>query len=452
MPDSDVSSRVSQGANFFAPQQTSAIIMAALLFAGCFSAWTLISVIGLQITDELGLSQTQFGLLVASPLLSGALLRLPLGVLAERWCSRNLMLGLVLFVSLPMMLMAYATEFWQFLLLGFAVGAAGAMFSVGIYFVSSRTEAAHQGLAMGIFGAGNVGAAITNLVVPMIILAYGWRSVPRVYAVALILLGLLFWLLTSSNGDRHNKTLSVNNQMSLSDQLKPLGDARVWRFGLYYLFMFGGYISLALWLPSYYMAHYGLDLQSASLMTLIFTFSGAISWVSGGWFADQFGARQVNWSVFWVCLVCLFFLSYPPTSMTIHGTQTDISFVIDMPMWLFSSLILVMGIAMGFGKAGVMRVVYDYYPERMGVVAGWVGMVGALGGFVLLVLFGLLADLIGVRSACFMLLYGLLVVCMGVMYYGVNQEQKRTRLQEAIRHNFLQVNQPADVKSQRHSL
>lgn len=434
MPNLDVSSRVS----LFAPQQTSAIGMAALLFAGCFAAWTLISVIGLQITNELTLSQTQFGLLVASPLLSGALLRLPLGLLAERWCSRNLMLGLVLFVSLPLALMAYATEFWQFLLLGFATGTAGAMFSVGIYFVSSRAEEPHQGLAMGIFGAGNVGAAITNLVVPMIILAYGWRSVPSVYAAALVLLGLLFWLLTSSHGDHHHK-LADQQAISLSQQLQPLADARVWRFGLYYLFMFGGYISLALWLPGYYMAHYGLDLQNASLMTLFFTLSGALSWVSGGWFADQFGARQVNWGVFWVCLVCLFFLSYPPTSMTIYGTHNELSFVINMPMWLFSSLILVMGIAMGFGKAGVMRVVYDYYPERMGVVAGWVGMVGALGGFVLLVMFGILADLIGVRSACFMLLYGLLVTCMGVMYYGVNQEQKRTRLQEAIRNNFLQA-------------
>ena len=187
------------------------------------------------------------------------------------------------------------------------------------------------------------------------------------------------------------------------------------------------------------MAHYGLGLQNASLMTLIFTLSGAVSWISGGWFADQFGARQVNWVVFWVCLVCLFFLSYPPTSMTIYGTRGELSLVIDTPMWLFSSLIFVMGIAMGFGKAGVMCVVYDYYPERMGVVAGWVGMVGALGGFVLLVLFGILADFIGVRSACFMLLYGLLVACMGVMYYGVNQEQRRTRLQEAIRNNFLQA-------------
>jgi len=423
--------------SFHNANQAPAVAMAALLFTGCFAAWTLASVIGLQIKDELLLSQTQFGLLVASPLLSGALLRLPLGLLAERWSSRNLMLLLVFFVSLPLTFMAHATQFWQFLVLGLAIGAGGAMFSVGIYFVSSRAPASHQGLAMGIFGAGNIGAAITNLVVPMIILAYGWRSVPSVYAAVLVVLGSLFWLLTEREGDHHSH-MSIDS-LSLKQQLEPLGDARVWRFGLYYLFMFGGYISLALWLPGYYMAHYGLGLQNASLMTLIFTLSGAVSWISGGWFADQFGARQVNWVVFWVCLVCLFFLSYPPTSMTIYGTRGELSLVIDTPMWLFSSLIFVMGIAMGFGKAGVMCVVYDYYPERMGVVAGWVGMVGALGGFVLLVLFGILADFIGVRSACFMLLYGLLVACMGVMYYGVNQEQRRTRLQEAIRNNFLQA-------------
>ena len=415
-------------------QQTSAIAMAALVFAGSFAVWTMVSVIGLQIQQEMALSDTQFGLLVASPLLSGALLRLPMGMLAERWVSRDLILALLVFISLPLLAFSYASEFWHYVVLGLLIGAAGSLFSVGVYFVSSRSSHHNQGLNLGIFGAGNIGAAVTNLVVPMIILAYGWRAVPDIFAYAMLILALLFWMLTTSEGDQHSNR---KNELTFERQLQPLLDGRVWRFGLYYLFTFGGFIALALWLPGYFMNHYTLAIQDASFLTLAFTLTAALSRVLGGWFADQFGARRVNWGILWVSLGCLFFLSYPPTSMTVHGTHGDISFVIAMPLWLFTVLVLILGVALGLGMSSVLRVAYDYYPDRMGTVIGMVGMLGALGGFGLLIAFGLMADFIGVRSACFMLMYGLAITCMCVMYYGISQENRRTRLQEAIRNNFL---------------
>ncbi|SFG78242.1 nitrate/nitrite transporter [Neptunomonas qingdaonensis] len=415
-------------------QQISAIAMATLAFSACFAVWTLVSVIGLQIKNELGLSETEFGVLVATPILTGALLRLPMGILAERWGSRKLIVALLLFVSVPLFLFSYASSFNHYLLLGLGVGASGSMFSVGIHFVSSRSSERSQGLAMGIFGAGNLGAAITNLIAPLVIIAYGWRMAPTAYGVVLLLLAFLFWMLTDEDQQTARQPRRI---YKLAEQMKPLSDARVWRFGLYYFFVFGGFISLALWLPDYYVSHYGLDIQTASFLTLMFTLPGALTRILGGWSADQLGARHVNWSVFWVCLVCLFFLSYPPTTMTVHGIREDTTFVIDMPVWLFTALVMVMGVAMGFGKASVFRLVYDYYPERMGVVGGMVGMLGAIGGFLLPILFGLMADTLGVRSSCFMLLYGVLAVCMCVMYYGISIEERRTRLQEAIRNNFL---------------
>ncbi|WP_372738343.1 nitrate/nitrite transporter [Neptunomonas sp.] len=415
-------------------QQISAIAMATLAFSACFAVWTLVSVIGLQIKNELGLSETEFGVLVATPILTGALLRLPMGILAERWGSRKLMIALLLFVSIPLFLFSYASGFNHYLLLGLGVGASGSMFSVGIHFVSSRSSERSQGLAMGIFGAGNLGAAITNLIAPLVIIAYGWRMAPTAYGVVLLLIAFLFWMLTDEDQQTARQPRRI---YKLAEQIKPLADARVWRFGLYYFFVFGGFISLALWLPDYYVSHYGLDIQTASFLTLMFTLPGALTRILGGWSADQLGARHVNWSVFWVCLVCLFFLSYPPTTMTVHGIREDTTFVIDMPVWLFTALVMVMGVAMGFGKASVFRLVYDYYPERMGVVGGMVGMLGAIGGFLLPILFGLMADTMGVRSSCFMLLYGVLAVCMCVMYYGISVEERRTRLQEAIRNNFL---------------
>jgi NNP family nitrate/nitrite transporter-like MFS transporter len=416
-------------------QQISAVAMATLAFSACFAVWTLMSVIGLQIKQELVLSDTQFGVLVATPFLSGALLRLPMGYLAEYWSSRKLIICLLVLVSVPLFLFSYATSFNHYLILGLCVGISGSLFSVGIHFVSSRSSEKTQGLSMGVFGAGNIGAAITNLIAPLMIIAYGWRVAPTVYGVVLLLLGFLFWLLTNEDNSLTSKKNKI--KIKFSEQLKPLANARVWRFGLYYFFVFGGYISLVLWLPQYYVSHYGLDIKTASFLTLMFTVPGALARVLGGWSADQLGARNVNWTVFWVCLACLFFLSYPPTSMTVHGIDQDTTFVVDMPVWLFTFLIMVMGGAMGFGMASVYRTVYDYYPDRMGVVGGMVGMLGAIGGFVLPILFGVVADLMGVRSSCFMLLYGILIVCMCVMFYGIRTEERRTRLQEAIRNNFL---------------
>ncbi|MBY4676370.1 nitrate/nitrite transporter [Marinobacterium arenosum] len=417
-------------------QQISALIMSTLLFAACFAVWTLVSVIGVQIKHELALSETQFGILVATPILTGALARLPMGLLAERLGGRPMMIGLILLVSVPLYSLSLAQEYWHYLLIGLGIGLAGSSFSVGIHYVSAWASRDNQGLAMGVFGAGNLGAALTNLIAPLIIVAYGWRMAPVAYSVVLVILAMLFWLLTQDD-PLHQQRLEQADKPTLGQLLTPLADLRVWRFGLYYFFVFGGYVALTLWLPDYYVTHYQLDLKSASFLTLLFTVPGALTRIIGGWCADKLGARRVNWTVFWVCLVCMFFLSYPPTTMTIHGIDQDLTVLLEMPVWLFTVLVMVVGIAMGFGKASVFRNVYDYYPDRMGIVGGAVGSLGAIGGFVLPVMFGLVTDLFGVRSSCFMLLYGLLALCMITMYFGIRMEDRRRRLQDAIRNNFL---------------
>ena len=416
-------------------QQISALVMSTLAFVGCFAVWTLFSVIGIEIKSELNLSETEFGILVATPILTGALARLPMGVLVERVGGRRLMVLLMLLVSLPLYGLSIAQTYQQYLLVGLGLGLSGSSFIIGTHYVSAWSSSENQGLNMGIFGSGNLGASLTNLVAPLIILAYGWRQAPVVYAFVLVLLALMFWMMTSD--DPNHEKPEQGSRYKLSEQLSVLWDLRVWRFGLYYFFVFGGYVALTLWLPDYYVTHYGLDLTTASFLTLLFTLPGALTRIFGGWCADRLGARQVNWTVFWVCLVCLFFLSYPPTTMTIHGIERDVTINVEMPVWLFTVLVMIVGIAMGFGKASVYRIIYDYYPERIGVVGGMVGALGAIGGFALPVMFGLVADVLGVRSSCFMLLYGLLAVCMMVMFYGVQFEERRRRLRDAIQNNFL---------------
>lgn len=404
-------------------KQYSVLGMSTLSFAVNFAVWTMFSIIGIRIKDELGLSESQFGLMVALPILTGSLVRLPLGLITDRFGGRIVFFIHMLLVAIPI---------WPGLRQPvLALPGARPVRRPGRRLLRGRHrlhlawfEKERQGTAMGIFGAGNAGAAITNLVAPMIVVAFGWRMVPQVYSVAMLVTAVLFWLFTWTDPAHLKGAAEASQRPTLAKQLAPLAELRVWRFGLYYFFVFGGFVALALWLPKYYIAEYGLDLKTASFITMLFTLPSGLIRALGGWFSDHYGARSVNWGVFWVCLVCLFFLSYPQTTMTIHGIQGDLSLGIGLNVWLFTFLVFVVGIAQGFGKASVYRIIHDYYPSNMGTVGGMVGVIGGLGGFCLPILFGYAADHIGVRSSCFMLLFGLTVVCMVWMHYAIKQQRR----------------------------
>ncbi len=188
----------------------------------------------------------------------------------------------------------------------------------------------------------------------------------------------------------------------------------MWRFGLAYYFVFGGFVALALWLPKYYVGEYGLTLTDAALITMFFTLPSGLIRALGGWMSDKWGGGTVTWWVFWVSIVCLFIVSYPPTTLTIHGIEGDVSVSIGIGIVLFTVLIFIVGIAQGIGKASVYRSLADYYPTNMGSVGGMVGVIGGLGGFTMPIMFGIAADAIGVRSSCFMLMY---IILAGVMIW-----------------------------------
>lgn len=417
-------------------QQKLSLTSSTVAFAACFASWTLFSILGVEIRDQLGLNYTQFALLLVAPILTGALARLPSGILADIYGGRRVMFLQMLLVGIALLFFPFATTYTHYLLFGVIIGLAGATFAAGITFVSAWHGRSRQGTAMGIFGAGDAGAAITNLVAPAAVISFGSAYVPVIYGAVLLVIAVVFLFLSSEDPEhkRHQKA-----DRTLKDSLKPLSELRVWRFGLYYFFVFGGFLALTLWLPQFYVEHYGLDLKTASFVTLLFTIPAAIVRALGGWFADYFGARTINWMVFWVCLVCLFFLSYPPTTMTIHGIDREISVHIYTPMWLFTGLLFVMGVAMGFGKASVYRIIYDYYPGHMGAVGGAVGLIGALGGFSLLLLFGLASDLTQISTSCFMLLYGVLIGCMILMHFAIKRDEFRQRLAQAQADEFLSL-------------
>ena len=391
----------------------SVLAMNTLAFTVNFAIWTMFSVIGIRIKSELGLSETEFGLLVATPILTGSLIRLPLGILTDRFGGRIVYFLQMVFVAIPTYGLAFATEYWQYLAIGLFVGLAGGSFAVGIAYTSAWFPKEKQGTAMGIFGAGNAGSAVTNLAAPLIIVALGWRAVPQIYSVAMLVMAVIFWFFTYPE-PRLEERKRAGRFPSIVDQLAPLAEMRVWRFSLAYFFVFGGFVALALWLPKYYVSEYGLTLQSAAFITMFFTLPSGVIRALGGWISDRFGGGTTTWWVFWVCIVCLFFLAYPPTTLVIHGMKGDVNLHIAVGVVLFTVLVFIVGVAQGIGKASVYRELADYYPTNMGSVGGLVGVIGGLGGFTLPIVFGIAADATDVRSSTFMLMY---VVVAGVMVW-----------------------------------
>ena len=394
-------------------QQGLVLGMSTTAFTICFMVWMMFAVLGVPIKELLQLNETQFGLLASTPVLTGSLVRLPLGMLTDRFGGRIVFFILMLVSVLPIYLISEATEYWQFLVLGLFVGLAGGSFSVGIAYVAKWFDKSNQGLAMGIFGAGNAGSALTKFLAPAIIASASWQMVPKVYSAIMFITALLFWFLTYENTAHR-----VPSSVSLGEQLKTLKDPRVWRYCQYYSIVFGGYVALALWMTKYYVQEYGFTLQTAALLAACFSLPGGVLRAIGGWMSDKWGAHSVTWWVMWVSWICLFILSYPQTDFTIHTVGGPRSFHVGLNVWVFTTLMFVMGIAWAFGKASVFKYISDEFPDRMGAVSGIVGLAGGLGGFVLPIMFGALVDLTGVRSSCFMLMYGVVWVSLIWMYFS----------------------------------
>ncbi len=416
------------------PKANLALAMATIAFAANFSVWTLYSVIGIQLNQSLNLTNTEFGFLLAAPMLTGASMRFPAGLLSEMYSCKWLYALQMFFVVPFLFALPHITSYAGYITVGLLLGISGVSFTLGIRYVTDWFESKHQGFAMGVFGAGNAGAMITLILVPAIIHYSGWQAIGTVYGLGMLFVAVIFTI-WAPEVPNHYQTLK---KVDWREHLKPLKETQIWRFGLYYYFVFGSFLALLLWLPQYYMDAYKQDLFHAFLYTLIFVGPSSMVRALGGWFADRYGARAVNWAVFWVCLVCLFFLSYPPTTMTIHGVERDVHLNIEISLWMFNILIFVIGIAQGFGRASVYKIIHDYYPTHLGSVGGTVAMVGAAGGFTLPVMFGVAVDWVGIHTACFMLLYGLLAACMILMHFAVKAAHHKQRLKEAIANNFLE--------------
>lgn len=409
--------------------QSRALWLSTLAFTICFAVWTIFSIIGVQIKRDLGLTETQFGLLVGTPILTGSLIRLILGIWADQYGGRIVYAATMLAAAAATLLLTFAYDYPTFLIAALGVGIAGGSFAVGVTYVSKWYPKEKQGTALGIFGAGNVGAAVTKFAAPFIMIAYGWRTVAIIWALALAVMTVVFWFGTKDDPDLARRRALGLKPEPISALLEPLKNVQVWRFALYYFFVFGAFVALALWLPRYLIGVYGLDIATAGMVGAAYSVPASIFRAYGGHLSDKFGARTVMYWTFMVSVLCTFLLSYPPADYVVRTTTGTVTFHLEIGLAAFIVIAFVLGFFMSLGKAAVYKHIPVYYPGRVGPVGGIVGLIGGLGGFILPIVFGALNDLTGVWQSCFWLLFVIAAVALVWMHFAIMAMEREAREQ-----------------------
>ncbi len=407
-----------------------ALGLSTLAFTVCFAVWTIFSIIGVEIKQELGLSETQFGLLVATPVLTGSISRIFLGVWTDQIGGRIMMTIQMLITAISVWLLASVQTYAVFLMAALGLGLAGGSFIIGIAYVSRWFPAEKQGTALGIFGAGNVGAAVTNFAAPFLVLAVGWQGTAKIYAIVLVAMAVAFYIFAKDDPVVVEQRKTGKKPPSARMQLEPLKNIQVWRFATYYFFVFGAFVAFASFLPRYYVGAYGVSLAAAGVFAGMYSLPGSIFRALGGWMSDVWGARFVMYFTFIVSLIVLFIMSYPPTTYIVEGIPGPdgepnlITFSFGIPLYVFVFLSVILGFVMSLGKAAVYKHIPVYYPHHVGAVGGLVGMIGGLGGFVLPIAFGILLDVFKVWSMVFMLMFVIVAISTIWMHLAIRKMER----------------------------
>lgn len=412
--------------------------LSTIAFTLLFNVWLMLGVLGIPIRRDLGLSDAELEWMIAAAILSGALFRLNFGIWADAHGGRVVMGWMLVGSAVAAYLFSQATTYPQLLAGSILFGLAGNSFSAGVAWNSAWFPDRLKGTALGIFGAGNVGAAGTKLLLVLIpglltlvpaagflggAIPGGWRFIPALYAGLLLVMAVAVFRL-SPTPDR-----KPGRGRTLVARLAPLRHVRVWRFGLYYIVVFGAYVALSAWLPKYYIDTYGLPLPTAALVAATFILPASLLRPLGGYLSDLWGPRGVTYAVFISMSVALSALSLP----------------IQLGIWPFASLMFILGCGMGIGKASVFKYIPDYFPTDVGAVGGVVAMLGALGGFLLPPAFGALARWSGIPQLAFLALLALTLWSLAWLHVAVVRLKREEPSPQSLEPTALPLHGQADA-------
>jgi len=477
------------------------LFLNTLAFTVCFACWTLNGVLVTFLVDN-GIFKwdvVQVGWLLGIPILTGSVMRLPIGILTDKFGGKYVFSILLLLCSIPLFLLPLANSFFTFAVLSFLFGMVGTSFAVGIGFTSVWYPKEWQGRALGIFGMGNAGAAITTFLAPSLLNEFsiddpqnGWKLLPIIYGIALLVIGIIFLLFTK------NKKLENQTKKSVTQMLQPLKNTRVWRFGAYYFLVFGCFVAYSQWLLPNFMNVYQTSLVMGGLFATMFSLPSGVIRAFGGFLSDKFGARKVMYWVLGSSVILSALLMIPKMDITTNGPgvmatkkgiitavsnslvkvgekEFPINLKINKPientifptrnswqevvvtqnqevkkkeliakgvtaihfsanMWVYLILVILIGISWGIGKAAVYKHIPEYFPKEVGVVGGMVGMIGGLGGFFGPIIFGYLLTCTGIWSSSWIFILLISAVCLIWMHITVTKikSQRQSNLLEEI--------------------
>jgi NNP family nitrate/nitrite transporter-like MFS transporter len=364
-----------------------ALVLATLALAVGFAVWTILAPLAPLFREQYGLSSTEAGVLVAVPVILGSIARIPLGLLTDRYGGRTVFVALLLFLLIPLALAGLTTSFALLMLVAFFLGLAGAAFAVGVPFVARWFPPGRQGMALGVYGMGNIGTAVAALTAPALAGAFGWPFafwgfLPVVAAVA-----ALVWLLgRDAPGPRPAG--------SLATRLAPFRRPMAWVLSLFYFLSFGGFVAMSVYLPTFLVDAYGLARADAAARAAGFTVLATLARPVGGVLADRWGGSPVLNGVFLVVALLAILLAFQPG------------------MALITVAFLGIAACFGLGNGAVFKLVVELFPDETGAVTGLVGAAGGLGGFFPPILMGMVRDLTGGYAIGFMLLSECALSCL----------------------------------------
>ena len=372
------------------------LLCAFLHFDISFMIWVLVGALANAIVVDFPLSSLEKGLLVGTPILGGAILRLVLGLLADRLGARRTgMIGMVLTILPLMMGWLWADSFGEILVVGLLLGVAGASFAVALPLASRWYGPEQQGLALGIVAAGNTGTALATLFGPWLAEQFGWHAV---FGLALVPLSIVLGLFALFAKDSPNQP----PPKSLSDYLEVLRLRDTWYLCLFYAVTFGGFVGLASFLSIYFHDHYGLSSVQAGALVALCVVAGSFLRPVGGYLADRVGG------------ISLLTILYVAASIILLDLATSPPMI-----WSMVLFVTLMGL-LGLGNGAVFQLVPQRFPKEIGVITGVVGATGGLGGFFLPALLGGVHQLLGSYSVGFFLIAVIAFGCVVPLFHISN--------------------------------
>ena len=333
------------------------LFAAFFYFTYCCGVWVTNGAMAPFIQESLQLSPAQMGFMLSVPIFAGAIMRFPLGVIAQYIGRKNATLvemgGIAIALSFGYF---FVETFNDLLAMGVLLGIAGASFGVALSLGSGSFPARYKGLAMGLVGAGNVGTSISALMAPQLAMAYGWKAVYGIAAIGLILPVLVMVVFAKEPDD-------TNAHATLRDHIACLFEKDGWGFSIIYAITFGGFIGLITFLPSYYYDQFGVTKVQAGQLTMLAAFMGAATRVFGGWISDHWGGINTLTAVLVVIAITLVLCGLAGASLVAT-----------------TLLLMTCFAALGAGNGALFQLVPLRWPLSTAVAGSMIGEIGALGG------------------------------------------------------------------------